>query len=208
MNFNWVLEQFSLADGNYIHNIIESIDKEGIIGIELGSFTGSSSIFIGKAVQSKNGKLFCVDRWSTYKDEDSSLNPMYTNNNILQIFRDNIELAGLTSNVFPIVGDSKLVHSLIANESLDFVFIDCDHKYSGIKQDLYNWFPKIKSGGILCGHDYEYDRIKRFDKEHINKYCEEDYVGDIHCGVVKAIDELFEDNISFGGSSGWCVYKD
>jgi hypothetical protein len=44
--------------------------------------------------------------------------------------------------------------------SLDFVFIDADHSYSGVLQDCKLWWTKLKSdrgespGGVLCGHDY------------------------------------------------------
>jgi hypothetical protein len=37
---------------------------------------------------------------------------------------------------------------------LDFVFIDGDHSYEGVKIDLEKYVPKIKSGGILAGHDW------------------------------------------------------
>ena len=38
--------------------------------------------------------------------------------------------------------------------SLDFVFVDACHLYEFIKEDIEVWAPKIKSGGILSGHDY------------------------------------------------------
>lgn len=41
-----------------------------------------------------------------------------------------------------------------ANESLDFVYIDGDHKFKYVAEDLYEWFPKVKKGGIISGHDY------------------------------------------------------
>lgn len=36
----------------------------------------------------------------------------------------------------------------------DWVYIDADHSYEAVSQDLEAWFPKIKKGGFLCGHDY------------------------------------------------------
>jgi hypothetical protein len=35
----------------------------------------------------------------------------------------------------------------------DFVFIDGEHTYSSVKQDLRTWYPKVRTGGLLCGHD-------------------------------------------------------
>jgi hypothetical protein len=42
----------------------------------------------------------------------------------------------------------------IADGSLDFVFIDGAHDYETVKQDITDWAPKVRSGGIVSGHDY------------------------------------------------------
>ena len=57
--------------------------------------------------------------------------------------------------------------------SFDFVYIDALHDYDSVKQDINLWYPKVKSGGILSGHDYE------------KTICP---------GVVKAVDEFILDN--------------
>ena len=36
----------------------------------------------------------------------------------------------------------------------DFVYIDADHEYEAVKNDILHWWPKVKKGGLLCGHDY------------------------------------------------------
>ena len=36
------------------------------------------------------------------------------------------------------------------------VFIDADHSYENTKQDIQDWFPKVRVGGILCGHDIDH----------------------------------------------------
>lgn len=43
---------------------------------------------------------------------------------------------------------------LIADQSLDLVFIDANH--DNAREDIIAWFPKVRVGGILCGHDYGY----------------------------------------------------
>jgi hypothetical protein len=41
-----------------------------------------------------------------------------------------------------------------ADQSVDFVFIDADHVYDRVKEDILAWLPKVKPGGIIAGHDY------------------------------------------------------
>ena len=58
----------------------------------------------------------------------------------------------------------------VRDESLDFVFIDADHSYKAVKADIEAWWPKIRKGGMMSGHDYHPDKWP---------------------GVVKAVDERF-----------------
>ncbi len=50
--------------------------------------------------------------------------------------------------------DSLKAARRVADASLDFVFIDADHTYKSVRADLAAWAPKVKPGGLLCGHDY------------------------------------------------------
>ena len=48
---------------------------------------------------------------------------------------------------------------LVPDESLDFVFIDAAHDYDSVCADITNWAPKVKPGGFLTGHDYEWPTV-------------------------------------------------
>jgi len=52
-----------------------------------------------------------------------------------------------------------------SNDQLDFVYIDGNHEYSHVINDLDSWYPKLKSGGVFAGHDYN----NNTDPPH---YCE------------------------------------
>src|SRR5512139_6522 len=43
------------------------------------------------------------------------------------------------------------------DKMFDFVFIDADHSLEAVERDIAAWRPKIKDGGLLCGHDYGTD---------------------------------------------------
>jgi len=42
----------------------------------------------------------------------------------------------------------------VEDGSQDLVFIDGDHRYEGVHNDIQAWLPKVRPGGIICGHDY------------------------------------------------------
>lgn len=66
---------------------------------------------------------------------------------------------------------------LFPDEYFDFVFIDADHRYKSIKEDIMGWMLTVKKGGILAGHDYKHP-------------------GKRHAGVKKAVDEIFGDGVN------------
>lgn len=45
------------------------------------------------------------------------------------------------------------------DESLDYVFIDADHSFDGVYDDIRLWLPKLKRGGWIGGHDFEHPRF-------------------------------------------------
>jgi predicted O-methyltransferase YrrM len=45
------------------------------------------------------------------------------------------------------------------DSSLDFVYIDGRHDYTGVKEDVEAWYPKLKEGGLFAGHDFVLDEI-------------------------------------------------
>jgi hypothetical protein len=49
----------------------------------------------------------------------------------------------------------------VENESLDAIFVDGDHSYSAVKEDLSVWWPKLRVGGTLCGDDYWMSDVAR-----------------------------------------------
>ena len=61
-------------------------------------------------------------------------------------------------------------HQHVNDESLDFVFIDADHKYASVKKDIVNWLPKVRSGGYICGHDINQNFVQRAVTETIKQY--------------------------------------
>jgi hypothetical protein len=62
----------------------------------------------------------------------------------LSEYRDKVEL---------VKEKSYYAHRRFTDKSLDFVYLDGDHAYDGIIKDILNFYPKVKKGGVLGGHD-------------------------------------------------------
>jgi hypothetical protein len=58
--------------------------------------------------------------------------------------------------------------SLFRNGYLDVVFLDADHSYDAVIADIKAWMPKIRKGGIICGHDYSKEILPRSDVYGVN----------------------------------------
>ena len=52
-----------------------------------------------------------------------------------------------------------MAHDFVEDRSLDLLFIDALHDYESVRDDISYWQPKVKHGGIICGHDYENRRF-------------------------------------------------
>lgn len=129
-------------------NLLNKLCPKGR-GVEIGVFKGDFS----KEVLGKwNGKLFMVDVWRELGDEyiDSS-----NHKNHLDAYEKTMEnIRGFEDRGIMIRSTSKDCIDLFEDNSLDFVFIDANHAYDFIKEDINLWFPKVKKGGIFSGHDY------------------------------------------------------
>lgn len=78
-------------------------------------------------------------------------------------------------------GFSEQVGVDFSDNTFDFIYIDANHLYDGIKADLAVWWPKVKPGGIFAGHDYFIDE---FIPEEHHSWTKE---------VKRAVDEFTED---------------
>ena len=60
-----------------------------------------------------------------------------------------------------IEGISWEVAASIPDGSLDFVFIDADHDFNSVRNDLNAWVPKVKKGGFVTGHDLHFAGVRQ-----------------------------------------------
>jgi len=53
------------------------------------------------------------------------------------------------------------------DESLDFVYLDANHHFKSIAEDIVEWTKKVRKGGIVSGHDFFYSRKKGENAIHV-----------------------------------------
>jgi predicted O-methyltransferase YrrM len=66
--------------------------------------------------------------------------------------------------------DSRVSPDFVADNSLDFFFIDASHTYKNVKKDLQAWLPKLKQDGWMMGHDIDYPSVEAAVKDVIGFY--------------------------------------
>ena len=52
-----------------------------------------------------------------------------------------------------VCGASHVASASVPDNSLDLVFIDAQHTYENVKEDIHDWAPKLKDNGVMGGHD-------------------------------------------------------
>jgi beta-1,4-mannosyl-glycoprotein beta-1,4-N-acetylglucosaminyltransferase len=125
--------------------------------VEIGSYKGRSTSFMAVEIANsgKAIKFDCVDTWEGSPEhqaggdiEDSDV----VNGTMFDVFEQNMK--PVKDFYTPYKMTSVEASKMYADNSLDFVFIDADHKYESVVEDILAWFPKVKNGGIISGHDF------------------------------------------------------
>ena len=113
--------------------------------VEVGSMHGKSAYCI--ATSASTAKLYCYDLWRNDLVRSSDL---LDRNNSIDEFRKYIHMC---KNIIPIqiTGKDDVQHE---NLSVDMMFLDAAHTNPSDWEWIEFWLPKIKKGGVICGHDY------------------------------------------------------
>jgi len=141
--------------------------------VEIGTWKGRSAAYMAVEIinSGKNIKFYCIDPWTgeTNDSEPGAYRCKETKENMLyDHFLSNI--AQVKSVITPIVDYSLNAVKQFPDHSVDFAFIDASHDYESVKLDIEAWYPKVKTTGILAGHDYPKLEVKRAVDEFTSKH--------------------------------------
>jgi hypothetical protein len=134
------------------------------IGAEVGVQRGRTAQYL----LANNPDLFlvCIDPWGPLPEGPGT--EVYNKYDHSAHFRD------FCKRVEPYKGRLVVLRMVseeaapyIMDNSLDFVFIDADHSYEMVKQDILIWTKKLRAGGMLSGHDFHFPSVAKA----VNELC-------------------------------------
>ncbi len=145
------------------------IDMGFKVGAEIGVYKGEFSEKLCKV----GLKLYAVDPWRIYKDYSNPrgqerLDFQYEHTKRVLAPYEKCKIVRKTS--MEAVDD-------FPNNSLDFVYIDANHDFRYIAEDLSEWTKKVRPGGIVSGHDYFYTKTGTRDVNWHVAYVLNAYIG-------------------------------
>jgi hypothetical protein len=160
-----------------------------LVGAEIGVLRANTAHRI--LVERPLLKHYMIDPWcvpekgSSY-DKSQDTNAQKSQEQHDADYRKTVELTRFAGKRAVII--RKMSHEVIdqfEDGFFDFVFIDGDHSYDGVKLDIKLWLSKVKKGGWIGGHDYDHPKLP---------------------GVKRAVDEAFTDkNIELDDNRTWFV---
>jgi hypothetical protein len=121
----------------------------------------------------KRARIDCVDTWDGGECPELR-NRLSQIGDVFYEFNANVSRAGVGHMIRPVHKKSVEAASSYDDQTIDFIWIDAGHDYDHAAVDIRAWYPKLKIGGMIAGHDFAINHpVSR-------------------CGVIKAVLEFFE----------------
>jgi hypothetical protein len=130
--------------------------SDSSIMYEIGSFAGESAEVFARYFDF----VHCVDPWTS--DPNICGLDARSTFNCEDVQRSFDERAAKAGNMIKHVGYSADVVKTVPDGTLDFVYVDALHQLANVKANIAEWWPKVRSGGFIGGHDY-HDTVMNSD---------------------------------------------
>jgi len=155
-------DQADKSWGDLYYHVISGIinEREYKRGAELGVAFGGHAEHILKNTRLE--KLYGVDLYKDYGGTTDAFfwdGVQYQQKNYDDLYEFTINRMSPFGERFSLIRKSTTEASSDVKEELDFVFIDALHTDEGVTADLNHWFPKVRTGGMISGHDYNHSNF-------------------------------------------------
>lgn len=119
------------------------------VGAEIGVYQGNYSKDLLRRISGL--KLYGIDCWENYEGyKDFNMYQQQHIHEAYEIAKENVK--GYDCELIKMYSTDAA--KLFKDESLDFVFIDGNHDYEHVVEDIAAWSKKVRRGGVIYGHDY------------------------------------------------------
>ena len=154
------------AQGMLLEHLLDILKNKRLTIAEIGVYKGRMTAMWNVELINRNVdyEYYAIDH---FLGSDGILDASYDN--------ALLNLKTIENRIKLIQNDSISESEKYEDEFFDIVYIDASHDYESVKKDLIHWYPKVKTGGIICGDDYS-SRWK---------------------GVIEAVDEFFTSPVGF-----------
>ena len=140
------------SEGTSAYGLIKFLkEKTNPIGLEIGVYNGINATNLLNSVP--NLTLHGVDPYSVFTDWNGRLTHHEEDPDSAEKVADKL-LTPFKSRFTKIKKTSDEAVTMFEDNSFDFIFIDGLHTYEQVLIDCKNYYPKLKTGGIFSGHDY------------------------------------------------------
>jgi len=180
--FNYIIEKYKLIPGDNRPVEIPNVGRTDLAklfheldfktGVEVGVAAGEYSLEICENNPQLTG-MWGIDPWISYSEyKDYKLRKTFEK--LETDARDRLTLYPFYSFIREF---SMNAVTTFEDGSLDFCYIDANHTDPYVSQDVFGWAKKVRSGGILSGHDWQRPRGQNFKvKEAVDRYCVENQI--------------------------------
>lgn len=169
---------FCEGDAAFVSSICSRIS--GGVVVEIGSFAGRSTAVMAPICATNGTEFHAVDSWCIpvpplgaalkgrrwcwrggLADALREAARTHRASNMRHAFRRNMKSLGIWHMIRPHQADSAEAAALFADNSVNFCFIDADHRYAAVVADITAWWPKVRPGGVIGGHDWHIPGVRR-----------------------------------------------
>ena len=150
--------QLAISEHNSVaglYSLIRQFFQPHFVMVEVGSLEGISTLLFSHFVKT----VYSVDCYD-YKVPPEGRIPEH-DQMFVEAERMFIERTKDVPNIIKIRKRSVDAAKDFADGSLDAVYIDAEHDEASVREDIQTWRPKLKPGGLLCGHDFWIEHIQR-----------------------------------------------
>ena len=212
-----VRHMFMIATVWYLSKVMK---KENLHILEVGSWVGASALSFAQGLKSHcnaTGTITCVDAWQPFFDRSLHTDDVYRkmeealiSDTAYQLFLHNTNTLPKTITCQHLRGQSDAILPILREKSFDIIFVDANHTYAAVLNDIKNAIPLLKEGGILCGDDLN-KQLHEVNAAHARSHADRDFVKDpekgfgYHPGVTLAVAEVFAEVSVWGGY--WAMQK-